>query len=418
MTEQGAFGAELRRRRVDFGLSLAALAELVNYSKGHLGKVETGQKTASADLVRRCDAALECAGELIRLAGKPTSARPVAGAPAELWSIRLAPDGRCEFDMIDTALPYPSVAQAQRLAPQSRGHLPDAETMPPFLTAFDAMRRLGQVAGPTVVLPVLVAYIHALRTLVPRGGPGVLSLTARFAEYAGWIAQESGDDTAALWWTDRAVEFAARAGDRELAVYADVRRGLVAMYRQDSIATIELSRRAVAASWCRPRIRGLASLREAQGLAIGGDYANCRRALDRAEVLLAAPSDDEPRIGTTTVPDPVGVVTGWCLYDLGRAKLARDILIREIARIPPAARRSRTRFGARLALAHASLGDADAACAQAESILDAAVGLDSATIRHDLRDLARTLNRRHPRSALPTLRQLAAVLHTPENADD
>ncbi len=31
-------------------------------------------------------------------------------------------------------------------------------------------------------------------------------LRARYAEYAGWMWQESGNDGAALWWTDKAVE--------------------------------------------------------------------------------------------------------------------------------------------------------------------------------------------------------------------
>ena len=38
------FGIELRRRRVEAGLSLDALPRLVHYSKGHLSKVENAVK--------------------------------------------------------------------------------------------------------------------------------------------------------------------------------------------------------------------------------------------------------------------------------------------------------------------------------------------------------------------------------------
>ena len=37
-----------------------------------------------------------------------------------------------------------------------------------------------------------------------------LRLAGRYAEFTGWMAQESGDETASLWWTKHAVELAAR----------------------------------------------------------------------------------------------------------------------------------------------------------------------------------------------------------------
>jgi len=53
-----AFGTELRRRRLAAGHSLTDLANLVNYSKSHLSKIESGSKTAGVALARRCDQAL------------------------------------------------------------------------------------------------------------------------------------------------------------------------------------------------------------------------------------------------------------------------------------------------------------------------------------------------------------------------
>ncbi|NED11508.1 helix-turn-helix domain-containing protein [Streptomyces sp. SID9124] len=54
MGETAAFGASLRRRRATAGMSLAELARLVHYSKGHLSKVERGLALPGADLVRLC----------------------------------------------------------------------------------------------------------------------------------------------------------------------------------------------------------------------------------------------------------------------------------------------------------------------------------------------------------------------------
>jgi hypothetical protein len=178
--------------------------------------------------------------------------------------------------------------------------------------------------------------------------------------------------------------------------------------------TIALAQRAQAASWCHPRIRGLAALREGQGHAIAGHYDACRRALDRAVILLAAaelhPSED-PVIGSWTVPSPVGLVTGWCMHDLGRHDEAADLIEREFRTIPLEAGRVRSRYGARLALAYASAGNIDGACAATDWVLD---GLDSATVRVDLRCLARTLNRFHSHSLVrQVMPRLLQALHFP-----
>ncbi|GHA39063.1 hypothetical protein GCM10010372_44060 [Streptomyces tauricus] len=47
----------------------------------------------------------------------------------------------------------------------------------------------------------------------------------------GWLVQETGDERAALWWTQRAVDLAAASGDQALADYALVRRALVTLHR-------------------------------------------------------------------------------------------------------------------------------------------------------------------------------------------
>ncbi len=110
--------------------------------------------------------------------------------------------------------------------------------------------------------------------------------------------------------------------------------------------------------------------------------------------------EGEPVIGSSTVADPVAVVTGWCMQDLGRPREAVDILHRELGRIPDHAKRARVRYGARLALAYATLGEIDQACAVAGPVLDAAAQIGSGTVRIDLHDLARTLSRWHTHPAV------------------
>lgn len=74
------FGPELRRRRLAAGLTLDRLAALVHYSKSHLSKVETGQKSPTPELARWCDTALGAGGTLAALV--PERAAPARRSPA------------------------------------------------------------------------------------------------------------------------------------------------------------------------------------------------------------------------------------------------------------------------------------------------------------------------------------------------
>jgi tetratricopeptide (TPR) repeat protein len=256
-----------------------------------------------------------------------------------------------------------------------------------------------------VVLPGLIAQTHTLRSLAATVSPAarkeLLLLASRYAEYTGWMAQESGDDQAAIWWTAQAVGMAAGL-DPDLAAYALVRRALITFYRDDADQTLSLARQAQADLRVAARIRGLAAQREAQGHALAGDYGNCLKALDRAAVLLdgaagpggtASAGPGSSPLGPKAVADGLAIVTGWCYYDLGRPREAAEILERETARIPQDARRAWTRYNARLALAYAAAGEIDRACLLAERVVDGAALTDSATIRLDLARLARTLSR-------------------------
>jgi hypothetical protein len=112
--------------------------------------------------------------------------------------------------------------------------------------------------------------------------------------------------------------------------------------------------------------------------------------------------------------DPVAMITGWCLYDLGRPGEAAEILDCEVARVPLHALRSCTRYGVRRALAHAAAGEVEHACEIAESLLSGVWLVGSATIRTDLRRLARTLSRfRTIRSVRELSPRLAASLCGP-----
>ncbi|MFZ3495115.1 helix-turn-helix domain-containing protein [Streptomyces sp. 5.8] len=73
-----AFPAQLRRLRVQRGLSLGDLARRTHYSKGYLSKIETGAKPVTLEVARSCDRALAAEGELLRLVPESEDSGPRA----------------------------------------------------------------------------------------------------------------------------------------------------------------------------------------------------------------------------------------------------------------------------------------------------------------------------------------------------
>jgi DNA-binding XRE family transcriptional regulator len=432
MDEQpGAFGVELRRRRTAAGLSLAMLAKRVHYSKGHLGKIETGTKHPGSDLARRCDAVLGADGQLAALAERtpPDSSSAGAGGEhaGEVWVMSMAPDGSsCVVPMPRREALAIGATALLGLNFGTQGSSVAAAheaTVTAFRSLFEQLRRLGQTASPGVVLPTVIAQTHTLRGIANTASSPVreqlLGLAARYAEYAGWMTQETGDDRGAMWWTRVAVTMGEAAGDSELATYALIRQALITLYRDDAAGTIDLAQQAQADRRISRRVRGLAALREAQGHALACDYDQCQRAVDRGAELL----DDTDRAASggpvfgsasVTSADLTSLVRGWCMHDLGRPRQAVDILDRELPALPDTARRAYARFGARRALAYVAAGDVDHASALGGQVLDAFALVDSATVRHDLRRLAHALARWRTHQSVRDLHpRLSAALRTP-----
>lgn len=409
MSTTSRFGPELRRLRQEAGLTLTGFSTALNYDKGHLSKVERGERSASPDLARRCDALLGSNGELQRLVVHPETDPDTAEvlATPSPWRVgRRAVLAAGTGSLIDLGL---------KLGSQTTSAA--NPILPSFRAQFNQLRILGQSTAPKVLLPLLETQTRTVIGLAADTPSAtrapVLLLASRFAEFTGWMAQEAGDSGSALSLTSEAAELARAGGDPYLGSYALVRRALVTLYDGDAASTVALARRAQSGE-LPPRIRGLAAQREAQGHALVGDERDCLRSLDRARELLD--SDDarsgvEPVIGTTHVSDPAAMTTGWCLHDLGRPKAAAEVLDRECRPLPPHALRTRARYGFRRSLAHAASGEVEHACAIAGELLGVMPTVPSATVNNDIRRLAREFSRFRSSRAVRDLQpSLARVL--------
>lgn len=395
-----SFGALLRECRAAAGISMGELAKRVNYSKSYISKIENDLKPPNAMLARICDGVLDAGGALIESAHE---ARARSRAANTL-------DRR---QMLAGAGAVLGIA----LAGGSRPILDD-RAVAGLRASFEQLRALGMQTSPAVVLESLVTQTHTVHALA-RGNPEpvrsrLLLLAARMAEYTGWLSQEAGNDHDALSWTRHAAELGRAGGDRAIESYAFVREAGLALYRQDPIATIDLARQAQKLGRAGSRTFGLAARREAQGHALAGDRDAFERALDRAAGPLYASTvdaKDYPVLGSTA-PDPLALARGWSLADLGLAGESATLLGGELARVPVTNRRTRARFGVRRSLAHALDGEIDESCRTLAAALDDVAHVDSATVRTDLRELARCLSRwRGHHTVREIYPELSRVLH-------
>ncbi|MFS8095660.1 helix-turn-helix domain-containing protein [Lentzea alba] len=386
------FGELLRQHRIAAGLSMGQLAKLIHYSKGYLSKIENDLKPPTPTVARLCDGVLDVGGRLVEAAAHRGPAL-----------------GRRQVLVAGTMLGVGAIAGS---GPRP---VPDEQVIAGMRTSFENLRNLGLHTSPMLILEPLKALQHAVHGMARENtgpiGTRLLRLAARIAEYTGWMCQEAGDEQGALWWTRHASELSRAAGDPDIASYAFVREAGLALYRQDAAATISLSQQAQWIGSAGSRILALAARREAQGHALAGDRYSAESAFDRAAGLmeLVRPDSPYPVLGSSA-PDPLELARGWALADLGLNAEAALVLDRQLALVPATSRRARARFGTRRSLAHALSGEVDESCHTLVQTLDDAAHVDSATVRTDLRQLARALGRWHNhravRAVYPDLKRL------------
>jgi transcriptional regulator with XRE-family HTH domain len=239
--------------------------------------------------------------------------------------------------------------------------------------------------------------LYELTDLLRRSAQGsmrraLLSVSAQYAEFLGWLHEETEDWDGAEHWTARAMQQAQAAEDRDMVAYAYVRMSQLATGDHDRM--IGLARAAQREPEISPALRVLALQQEARGLAQARSEADCLSRLDDALSLLNRVQHvetEEYRVGYWTDVEHLETERASCLLDLGRATDAVELYTG-----------MRTRWGhvcpwyqgvhtAKLARAHAAAGDLDAA---------KAAGLDAVS-------LARVSGSRH------VVRELRGLAHWP-----
>jgi tetratricopeptide (TPR) repeat protein len=215
-----------------------------------------------------------------------------------------------------------------------------------------------KMLGPRQLLGPVMAQLEVLDNLRKQSRPPaakpLLQMLAQYAEFAGWLQQDAGDIAAAMYWSDRASQWAQSAGDYQMVAYLLIRKSNIVCLADDATTVIELATAAQdVPGGLDPKIVALAAQQEARGWALLGDFDHCRPKLDTAADLLRNHPDE---------PDPAAPVyihhydldtleeqSATCYRSVGRAEDAISILERKIKQLPETMHRDRGHQMAKLA---------------------------------------------------------------------
>jgi hypothetical protein len=154
-----------------------------------------------------------------------------------------------------------------------------------------------KMLGPRQLLGPVLAQIEVLDGLRRHTRPGTaeptLRLLAQYAEFAGWLHQDSGDTTAAMFWSDRATQWAQAVGDYQMVAYMLIRKSNIALLDDDAANVVDLAAAARKVPGpLSPKLHALAAQQEARGWALAGEADQFQHQIDTAANLLREHPDD------------------------------------------------------------------------------------------------------------------------------
>ncbi|HEY4018951.1 MAG TPA: helix-turn-helix transcriptional regulator [Pseudonocardiaceae bacterium] len=249
-----------------------------------------------------------------------------------------------------------------------------------------------------------------MRRAAPRGElrRRLLFVCAGYAEMCGFLHQQSGDLHKAGHWTARALQQAQAADSRDLVAYAYTRMSALAEAEGDVDRVIGLARAALREHGISPRVRAFALHQQARGLARRGEEAACLGAMDEAVDLverLAPDHNEEFVVGYWVSKYHVLTERAGRLLDLGRITEALDAYAQVRTHWTQVCPWLQGVHLAKIAVAHADLGDLDAAAATGFDALLLAESTGSPFVVDELRRLERW-------SEFHSIAELNEALHT------
>jgi hypothetical protein len=255
-----------------------------------------------------------------------------------------------------------------------------------------------------------VAMVDGLRRRAPkRDSQRYCRLQARYAESLSWLSEEAGDLSGAMYWIDRASQWAQAVKWSAMAEYGFVRRSMMVIsFSGDGRRAVDQAHHVLEIPDASPRIKGLAARRMAFGYALTGDRDASYRALDEAMNWLAQPArEDDILLGnrSAVAEDLFAVSQATCDIYLGRGARAIRVLEPTLTSLSKSSVRLTTIARAKLALAYAHAGQPADACRLSWETLHGMEQVDSLSARSELRRTARILDHWHGRNDVQDLKR-------------
>ncbi|MFE4829876.1 hypothetical protein [Streptomyces sp. NPDC056672] len=341
---------------------------------------QTGEKRLTYIIVSQRSFERWTAGDLERLPQRDTRRilEHLLGEPAQRLFEPLDDIGP------EPSPPSPALAKEQREPAPSfedagltaRSAVVDPSLVPHWSGLLHILAASHNAFGPnrmhgTVTREMGVIRDHRLRA----GGrvrTGLLSIEARWAEFASWTAENLGSGEDAAYWLAYALDLAREGSDTSVEAYVLMRQAQRAAERRDARAVCDLADAAWAAAGASDRDRALSAVRRAQGHALAGDSLACSKAIRTAHQLVARADefdDDLATIGHHCVPAYVQAHEAYCQLLLGHPRQASQLLAEVLASWPSDYRQDEQIARAWLALAYAAEGRIDEAAAEGTAAL-------------------------------------------------
>ncbi|MEU9045828.1 MULTISPECIES: hypothetical protein [unclassified Kitasatospora] len=261
--------------------------------------------------------------------------------------------------------------------------------------------KAANLLGSRHALDAVTRHVQLLDRLQQDAGgrarDELLTIGARTAEFLGWLNQDLGHFERALYWSDRAMEWAQEAGDDVMAAYVLFRKSNQATAQRNAQKAVSLARAAQRSVGATHRIRALAAQQEAQGHAMMGNPRFAQAKFDEAHEVAAAPDDshaaDDALDLAYCTPTYIEMQRANCLIELGDPHTAVGMFEAELRVLPPVYRNDQGVYLSRLARAYAVSGEPEQAAAAADRALSIAVDTESARAMSELSSAGKALQR-------------------------
>jgi transcriptional regulator with XRE-family HTH domain len=387
-----ALGAELRRRRLERALTLTALGARAGCSPQHVSCLEHGSTGATTAMIASIDAALGADGALLNLVPAAIAERVLA-ADERATRRRYDEDDvdPCNRrDLLDAAAGVALTSTALSSAAPAPAREVDPELPAHWTHLLDVLSRHDDAFGAHDVLAVVqhqLTLIAAARQ-VARGDlrAQLLRVESRWTELAAFLSNDVGQTRRRDVYTQRALQLAREAEDRDGTALALMRQSQWATQEEDAQRAVAFTLAALRVPGTSEQVRARCALRAANSHALAGDEPACQRHLDDAYALAERSSAQG---AVTHAAVRATEARSWLWMQPRRAISLYEDALRDWPR-------EQVRDGgtqqARLAFACAAAGEHDRAKAEGRKALAIAKQTKSATATRELKRLGAALS--------------------------